>query len=152
MTEAEINASYGVTNPRVRGLDNVVVDLQNGQIVISADFTPRPQRFQQGADAIAVPAPAPISVIITLVPIVADGRVTWDASVTNSDGSPFDISLLPGAERGFTGLLREAIDRAPRGRLTNVVITDDSITLEGTSRQMGMADRPEGGRQGRRGS
>ena len=72
VTEEQINASYWVTNPVRRSVSNVHVDLQAGQVVVSATFTYR--RIE------------PFEGEAVLVPSVENGRVYWSAvSATGSE-------------------------------------------------------------------
>lgn len=53
-TEDQINASYWVTNPVYRSVSNAHVDLQAGQVVVSATFTYRRTGSFEG-EAVLVP-------------------------------------------------------------------------------------------------
>lgn len=82
LTEDAINASFRVSEtPRPR-FENANVDLQHGQVVISADFVPLRSSGE------------PISVSTTIAPSVEDGNVTWyvvDASTSSGEDVPDEI-------------------------------------------------------------
>ncbi len=80
LSESEINSSYRVTNPRNRTISAVNVDLQPGQVVITATYT--------------TPKVNSIPVSVTLVPTLSSGRVTWTVSSATTNGKAASTDLL----------------------------------------------------------
>ncbi len=116
VTEEQINASYWVTNPVRRSLSNVHVDLQPGQVVVSATFTYRRGNTFEGE--------------AVLVPSVENGRVYWTVISATQDGEPVSDDLLNQINASISSAWRNYIRRhAPAGRVTAVDITEDSITF-----------------------
>lgn len=72
LSESDINSSFRVTNPRLRTITDVKVDLQPGQVVIRATYT--------------TPKTSPIPVSVTLAPTVSNGRVTWTVLSATANG------------------------------------------------------------------
>lgn len=122
VTEDQINASYWVTNPVRRSVSNVHVDLQAGQVVISATFTYR--RIE------------PFEGEAVLVPSVENGRVYWSAVSATRDGEPVSDELLNQINASIESAWRNYVRRhAPAGRISAVDISEDSITFTLTPRQ-----------------
>jgi hypothetical protein len=120
-TEAQINSSYRVTNPRLRSVSNVSVDLQPGQAVISATLT-----FRRGE---------PLEVIATLVPTLTNGRIYWTVTSATVNGQPASAELLAQINASITSSWRNYIrQQAPTGRVTAIEITDNAITVTLTGR------------------
>lgn len=115
ISEAEINSRYWVTNPRRAGVSERSVDLQSGQLVVNQTRTRRGQEPRQES--------------ITLVPTLADGRVTWSASAATVDGEPVSAELLEQINARITASWARFIkERLPNGRITALAITDAEIT------------------------
>lgn len=121
ITEAQINASYWVTNPIRRSVSNVHVDLQAGQAVVSATFTYR--RIE------------PFEGEAVLVPNIRNGRVYWSAVSATKDGEPVSDALLNQINASIASSWRNYWrGQAPAGRVTAVDISEDSITFTLTPR------------------
>jgi hypothetical protein len=115
VTEQEINSRYWVTNPRNRAVAQRSVDLQPGQVVIT-DLIERPRR-------------EPVTVVATLVPALADGRVTWSLSSATVNGQPASRELVEQINaRISSSWVRYAKKRLGDGRVTAVSITEDTIS------------------------
>lgn len=115
-TEAQINSRYWVTNPQNRSVSERSVDLQPGQVVISQTVT--------------LPRRDPVAVTITLVPALADGRVTWTATAATVNGEPASVELLAQInERIGSSWARFIREQLPNGRITAVTIDDSNITF-----------------------
>jgi hypothetical protein len=114
LTETEINNSYRVTNPARRSITNVHVDLQPGQVYITADFT--------------VPKTSPIPVSATLVPSVSNGRVFWSVTAATANGKPASTELLAQINASITSSWRNYWKGKNPGHVTSLTITDDTIT------------------------
>ena len=114
LTEAQINSSYRVTNPRARSITNVNVDLQPGQVVITATFT--------------APKTDPIPVSVTLVPTVSNGRVTWTVLVASANGQPASTDLLTQINASISTSWRNYWKGIHPGYVTALTITDSDIT------------------------
>jgi hypothetical protein len=115
-TEAQINASYRVTNPRWRSITDVYVDLQPGQVVIRATYTTR--------------GVGPLAVEATLVPSIYNGRVYWEATSASANGQSVSEAVL---EQINTSLYYSWINfwrrSAPAGHVTGIDITEDTISV-----------------------
>lgn len=114
LTESEINSSYRVTNPRHRSISAVNVDLQPGQVVITATFT--------------APKTSPIPVSVTLVPSVSNGRVFWTVSAATANGQPASADLLAQINASITSSWRNYWKGKNPGYVTALTISDDSMT------------------------
>ncbi|GIL13390.1 MAG: hypothetical protein BroJett038_21100 [Chloroflexota bacterium] len=116
LTEEEANQLYRVTNPRYRSVENVVVDFQPGQTVISATITLR------GKD--------PVAVAVTLVPSITRGHIYWAVTVATANGEPVSDELLAQINASITSSWRYFIrQQAPDGRVTSIEITEDALVL-----------------------
>ncbi|MBZ0298484.1 MAG: hypothetical protein K8J31_02035 [Anaerolineae bacterium] len=115
-TEAQINQSYRVTNPWRRTLSNVYVDVQEGQVVISATYTTRHT--------------GPFAVETTLVPAITNGRVVWTATTVTRDGVPVSDTLLAQINAQITSSwLYFWRTNGPAGHVTNILVADDAISI-----------------------
>jgi hypothetical protein len=114
--EADINASYWVTNPAWRAVTDRSIDLQPGQVVVSETITRR------GHD--------PAAVTITYTPYISNGRVFWTAVAATKDGSPVSADFLQEINDHMASSWRHYIreHRAP-GHVTQIDISDSAITL-----------------------
>jgi hypothetical protein len=119
VTEAEINSSFRVTNPARVTVSNKSVDLQAGQIVVTATYTPR--RSRNGAS---------YTVQTTLVPTLSNGRVTWTATGIVVNGSNVTDQQITAANNavasGWRSLAQGHI--GSRNTVTALTITDTDIT------------------------
>jgi hypothetical protein len=121
VSESDINASFRVTNPALRQVSNLHVDLQPGQAVVSATFT-----FRKGGSFDAA---------VTLVPSVSNGRVIWTATAASINGQSVSQELLNQINASVASSWRRYIkDKLPAGRITSVEVTEDAITFTGESR------------------
>lgn len=115
-TEAQINASYRVTNPYWRTISAVYVDLQPGQVVISATYTSR--------------TVGPLAISTTLVPSITNGRLYWTATSASANGQPASDALLQqinnSIEYSWTNYWRRS---APAGHVTGINLTEDTIAI-----------------------
>jgi hypothetical protein len=115
-TEAYYNALPGVQNPPGGQLSDVYVNFQPGQVTISGTYTPR-----NGPTA---------PLIMTAVPTLFNGLVTWTVTAMQVNNAPLDAQALgqmnddiAGSWRMFfTGLYRA-------GALANLILTEDTVTL-----------------------
>ena len=114
LTEAQINSSYRVTNPARRSITNVNVDLQPGQVVITATFT--------------APKTDPIAVSVTLVPSVSNGRVYWTVLSATANGKTASADLLTQINASISTSWRNYWKGKHPGYVTELTVSDDSIT------------------------
>lgn len=114
LTERDINSSYRVTNPRYRTISDVYVDLQPGQVYITATFT--------------APKTSPIPVSVTLVPSVSNGRVLWTVSAATANGKPASAELLAQINASISSSWRNYWKNKNPGHVTSLTITDDTIS------------------------
>ena len=114
LTERDINNSYRVTNPRHRTISDVYVDLQPGQVYITATFT--------------APKTSPIPVSVTLVPSVSNGRVFWTVSAATANGKPASAELLTQINASISASWRNYWKNKNPGHVTSLTITDDTIS------------------------
>jgi hypothetical protein len=115
-TEAEINESYWVTNPRNRAVSDMEVDLQEGQVVIDTTYTRRRQEA--------------MSVSVTAVPTIENGRVYWSVTEATSDGTLVADDLLAQINAHINASWRNYWRRqAPAGYVTDISINDSKISV-----------------------
>lgn len=115
-TEQDINAAFRVTNPPRRTVTNVHVDLQPGQVLISATLTYRGR--------------APMQVTATYVPSITSGRVYWSVSAATVNGKPASQELLQQINLSISASWRSYFrHQLPPGRVTAIDITEDAITV-----------------------
>lgn len=112
-TESEVNEAYRVTNPRRATITDVYVDLQPGQVSISAVYTPR------RGDA--------MDTVTVLVPQVVDNVLSWTVVSVTADGQLVDdLSVVDDLiSNSWIAYWRQ---RFARQRIQDVTITDDAIT------------------------
>jgi hypothetical protein len=116
LTEAKINQSYRITNPAIRGISDMTVDLQEGQVIVNATITLR------GKD--------PAAVVVTFVPVLKDGRVYWTVSAATKDGAPVTGDLLNEINSRITASWRHYFkEKSGPGRIGSLEITDAAITI-----------------------
>ncbi|WP_119071676.1 hypothetical protein [Aggregatilinea lenta] len=116
ITEDAINDSYRVSNPWRRSVDDLSVDLQPDQVVISATMT-----FRNGATHVTE---------TTLIPAVTNGRVTWTVDEALIDGDPASDDLLAQINASITSSWANYVKtHGPTGRITAVDVTDDALTI-----------------------
>ena len=114
LTETDVNSSYRVTNPARRSITNVYVDLQPGQVVITATFT--------------APKTSPIDVSATLVPTLNNGRVMWSVLSATANGQPASADLLAQINASINSSWRNYWKGKHPGYVTSLTVTDDSIS------------------------
>lgn len=111
VTESQINESFRVTNPARRQITDKKVDLQAGQVVISANVTGR--NF------------GPFAVSVTLVPTVgSNGRVTWTVTAATANGQTASGEILTIINNNIVASWRNLVRNHTTGRVTSLVITD----------------------------
>lgn len=118
LTEDAINASFRVSEtPRPR-FENANVDLQPGQVVISADFVP----LRSSAE--------PISVTTTIAPTIENGNVTWYVvSATTSDGGDVSDAVIDRINQALKASWAQYFREQSEFRyVLDIVITDSEIT------------------------
>lgn len=129
ISEAEINQSFWVTNPANRHISSVYVDLQSangGQVTISALYTWRPAR---GTTRTA-------RLVVTYVPQITNGRLTWRVTAATADGKPATPEQVAQINLYLsTTWYRWVQAHAPAGVLTGVAISDSEITFTYTPRR-----------------
>lgn len=114
-TEDEVNSGYRVTNPARRAVSNVYVDLQPGQVAISATLTYRRATYQ----AVAV-----------YVPRVENGRIYWDVASVTANGQPASQDLINQINAALSSSWRNYIrNQAGTGRVQSLVIMDTDFTI-----------------------
>ena len=114
LSESDINSSYRVTNPARRSITNVNVDLQPGQVVITATFS--------------APKTNPIPVSATLVPSVNNGRVTWTVSAATANGKAASADLLAQINASITNSWRNYWKGKNPGHVTVLTVTADTLS------------------------
>lgn len=115
VTEAQINASYRITSPRNRAVTMRSVDLQPGKVVITSELS-----FPKGKKA---------TLVVTIAPTVADGRVTWNLVSATRDGEPVSQDLFEQIQKRISSSwARYAKEKAGNGRVVSVSISDSEIS------------------------
>jgi hypothetical protein len=120
VTETEINDSFRVNNPiRIR-VSDLSVDLQPGQVVVTATVNRR------NAD--------PNVVVTTYVPNISNGRIYWSVTAKLVNGEPVSQELLDQINASMSSSWRNYIKRnLPAGRVTAFEITEDAVTVTYTT-------------------
>jgi hypothetical protein len=134
LTEQEINNNYRVANPRRAALSNVVVDLQTGQAVITADHATR----NRGT----------ITTTSVMQPYVESGRIYWTMTSVTVNGEPASEELVAQVNTAIASSWRNYIQGKFEGVVDTIIITDTDLTLTGVlsgERADGFADRMEQG-------
>ncbi|MGQ9908440.1 MAG: hypothetical protein ACUVS2_06345 [Candidatus Flexifilum sp.] len=117
-TEAEINASYRVTNPVRRSISNLSVDLQPGMAVISSTHTLR----VRGQDVV-------YACSSVWSPVIANQRLTWNLNSATCNGQPAPQQLINQVNASIGSSWRNYWRGQHGGRVQSVTITDDAIVL-----------------------
>lgn len=121
VTEAQINSRYRVTNPPRQQVTNKNVNLQPGQAVLSATFTPR------GGNALALTA--------TVVPSIQNGRIYWTLTAATANGQAANADQLALINTHMMASWRNLIrQEAPTGRVQSITVTENDITVTTASR------------------
>jgi len=112
-TESEVNEAYRITNTRRATISDVYVDLQLGQVSISATYTPR-----RGD---------PIETVTVVVPEVNDNILTWVIVSVSADGLVVDdpTAINDLIANSWISYWRQEFARQ---RIQGVSINDDTIT------------------------
>ena len=120
VTEDDINDSFRVNNPvRIR-VSDLSVDLQAGQVVVTATINRR------NAD--------PNIVVTTYVPSLTNGRIYWSVAAKLVNGEPVSQELLDQINASISSSWRNYIKRnLPTGRVTAFEITEDAVTISYTT-------------------
>src|SRR5690606_7971612 len=119
-TEAQINASYRVTNPARSALTNVTVDLKAGAVDIYATHTMR--RSGVSTDTVT-----------QLVPTVsADGSIDWTVvSITTTSGEALSADVIATVNQIIANSWANYWGgRTYRYDITGVLVTEDSISVD----------------------
>jgi hypothetical protein len=116
VSEARINEAYRITNPVVRSVSNLNVDLQSGQAVISGTIT-----LRRGGT---------YDFSVTLVPTVTNGRITWDATAVTVNGQNVSQTLIDQINTIINASWRNFIkNQAGTGRVSSVEITETDLII-----------------------
>lgn len=115
VTEEQINNTYRVTNPVRRGVSDVSVDLQPGQIFVSSTHTYRRN--------------IAYSVVTTFVPTVSNGRVTWSVSSVTVDGEALPAEVQQQVNDWMAASWRNYLKGKYTGRVVSLEITDTDLTV-----------------------
>ena len=117
-TEAEINSSFRVTNPANRNVSNISVDLQPDQVLLSETYTWRSPSGLRTDDVVAL-----------LIPSLTNGRVYWSVVSITANGQPASAELIAQINASLaTSWRRWFGENGPAGRVTDLTITDDTIS------------------------
>ncbi len=115
VTETQLNETYRVTNPARRQITNKNVDLQAGQVVISATVSGR--NF------------GPYAVSVTLVPTIgSNGRVTWTVTAATANGQTASGDILTIINNNLVTAWRNLVRNHTNGRVISLTITDTDAT------------------------
>lgn len=115
LTEEQINASYRATNPRRAVISQIAVDLQPGQVVISATHT-----YRWGS----------VQTITTTIPYIQDGRIYWQVvSIVTGEGQAASPDLIDQVNASIMSSWRNYIRGQVDGIISSVTVTDADITF-----------------------
>ncbi len=118
ITEAQINSSFAVTNPVNRNLSNITVDLQPGQVVITATYSARSRSGEQNA-----------VIAVVLTPTISNGRVEWNVVSATANNQTVSQAVIDQINASLSSSWRRWIaGQAPAGRVSSVTISDSAIT------------------------
>ncbi len=107
-----------MTNPVNRNLSNIYVDLQPGQVVITATYTARARGGQQSA-----------VIAVVMTPNVNNGRVDWSVVSATANNQSVSAAVVDQVNAALNASWRRWIaGQAPAGRVSSVTITDTAIT------------------------
>lgn len=114
ITEQQINSSYAVTNPKRSTITNRTVDLQPGQVVISATWS--------------APRRDPVNIVSVYTPALENGRVAWTLASATANGEPASAEL----QQQINAQLSSSWARYIKGKnekatVSSVTITDNEI-------------------------
>ena len=129
ITEAEINSLDWVTAPENERFSDVAVDLQPGQMVITATYQPR------SGDALAIG--------VTLVPDVAEGFVQWTVVSLLADGEPASDEVTLRVNTALTSLwVRYWREKLDLHLVESITITEDDLTYVVDLNAVAAIERP----------
>ncbi len=122
VTEEYINNAYQVTHPGGYRISDVVVDLQPGQVVITANLNLNDGRV--------------LVEQATFVPSVQNGVIVWTITQVTLDGEALDAETIARFnEEAAAGWLSVLVwEQVSTNRITNVIVTDTEIEIRGVSR------------------
>lgn len=114
ITEAEINASYRITNPARLSVTSKSVDLQPGQVYITTSWQTR-----QGGRYTSY---------VTLVPVIEAGNLNWQATSARVEGltGRGQQALIDAVTSGWQATTRELVLRYD---VDGITISDSEMTL-----------------------
>lgn len=116
LTEDQINSSFRVTAPRLR-VENVSVDLQPGQVVISGTITPLRTENSYAAT-------------VTLVPTVDMGIITWTVTTATVDGQAATEAQVAQINSALANSWRRYIKETySAGRVQSLTIDELTLTI-----------------------
>lgn len=118
VTEAQINASYRVTNPVRRAVSNVSVDLQPGVAVINSTHTYR----SQGQDRVFVCASL-------WTPGINNGVIIWSLNSATCNGQPASQELVNQINTSIGSSWRNYWRTQRGGRVQSVTVTDTEVVI-----------------------
>lgn len=122
VTEEQINTSYIVTSTPRRVVENLFVDLQPSQVVISATMTIANQD--------------PFDTVVSMTSSLNNGVVTWTVTQMLVDGTPASESLVAQINAAIANSWRVYFRQTyGKGRITALEITNDAIIYTLQSRQ-----------------
>lgn len=117
LTEAEINTAVQTVlanNPGLR-LQNATTDLQNGQIVVSGDYTKADGSTGQGS--------------FTMTMVAQDGALLAQISSLNIEGWSADDPVIRQINEQMTQDFQRRAMRTPNLRVQSVAISDSAMTI-----------------------
>ncbi len=116
LTETRINENFRVQNPVRARVSNRSVDLQPGQVVVTATWAFRSHE--------------PVQVISTLVPRIDNGRLYWSVSSVTADGSAISDDLLNQINTSIATSWRNYLrGLLGTGRVASIDITDTEMVI-----------------------
>jgi hypothetical protein len=120
ITEAQINASYRVTNPHRRQITSISVDLRPGQVVITSNYL-----YPSGKTAVTE---------TVAVPFIQNGRIFWSVTSRSRNGEAVSQDLLNQINASSSSSWRSYFrGQLPTGRVTAVTITDTEVIVTYTA-------------------
>lgn len=115
LTEEAINDSFRVSERFRDRFDVNGVDLQPGQVVLSAEVTLRDSSF---------------TLTMVVVPIVVEGRIEWQVTSITSDNAQASDALLQQVTRAFESAWRNYVRMQTGARVVlDITITDTDLTI-----------------------
>ncbi len=118
ITEAQINQSYRVTNPVQRGVSDVSVNLQPGQVVIASTHTIRTRGANQTYVCSSVWTPG-----------ITNGVLTWTLGSATCNGTPATPQLIEQVNTHIGASWRTYWRTQRGGRVQSVTLTENDVTI-----------------------